>query len=143
MCRSFFCFTIRATLTIVVVERIELDPSNNPVREGLHLPTYGPLTKKVAHPCCSSLRCLLGPGSLHQQKVNYFQLWPNTINSMWLKNHRLAYRYTIIMKSLGLPIMQFLCFCRYCLACMLETSEVGKFFNFCSFNEHLIIDMSK
>ena len=50
-CRPFFCFPIRATLTIVVVEPIELDPSNNSAREGLRLPTCGPLTKTVAHPC--------------------------------------------------------------------------------------------
>ena len=46
----FFCFPIRVTLTIIVVEHIELDPSNNPAREGLRLPTCGPLTKTVAHP---------------------------------------------------------------------------------------------
>ena len=34
----------------LVVEDIELDPSNNPTREGLRLPTYGPSTKEVAHP---------------------------------------------------------------------------------------------
>ena len=51
MSKLFFCFPIRATLTIVVVEDTELDPFNNPVREGLRLPTYGPPTKEVAHPC--------------------------------------------------------------------------------------------
>ena len=40
-------------MTIVVVEDIELDPFNNPAREGLCLPTYGPPTKEVAHPCLS------------------------------------------------------------------------------------------
>ena len=53
MCKPFFCFPIRATLTIVVVEDIELDPFNNLAREGLRLPTYGPPTKEVAHPCLS------------------------------------------------------------------------------------------
>ena len=37
-------------MTLVVVEDIELDPSNNPAQEGLRLPTYGPSTKEVAHP---------------------------------------------------------------------------------------------
>ena len=50
MCKPFFCFPIRATLTIVVVEDIELDPFNNPAREGLRLPTYGPPTKEVPTP---------------------------------------------------------------------------------------------
>ena len=50
MCKPFFCFLIRATLTIVVVEDIELDPFNNPAREGLRLPTCGQPTKEVAHP---------------------------------------------------------------------------------------------
>ena len=30
---------------------IKLDPSNNSAREGFRLPTYGPPTKEVAHPC--------------------------------------------------------------------------------------------
>ena len=47
MRRPFFCFPIRATPTIIVVEHIELDSSNNPAREGLRLPTCGPLTKTV------------------------------------------------------------------------------------------------
>ena len=34
-----------------VVEDIELDPSNNPVREGFRLSTCGPSTEEVAHPC--------------------------------------------------------------------------------------------
>ena len=51
MCKSFFCCPIRATLTIVVVEDIELDPFNNPAREGLRLSTYGPPTKEVVYPC--------------------------------------------------------------------------------------------
>ena len=51
MCKPFFCFPIRATLTIVVVEDIELDPFNNPARKGLRLPTYCPPTKEIAHPC--------------------------------------------------------------------------------------------
>ena len=46
MCRPFFFLPITATQTIVVVENIELDPSNNTAREGLRLPTYGQLTKK-------------------------------------------------------------------------------------------------
>ena len=46
----FFCFPIRVTLTIIVVEHIELDPSNNPAREGHRFTTCGPLTKTVAHP---------------------------------------------------------------------------------------------
>ena len=55
MCKPFFCFLIRATLTIVVVEDIELDPFNNPAREELRLPTYGPPTKEVAHPWCKTI----------------------------------------------------------------------------------------
>ena len=50
----FFALPISATLTIVVVEDIELDPSNHPVREGLHFSTYGPPTKEVAYPCSKS-----------------------------------------------------------------------------------------
>ena len=53
MRKPFFCFPVRATLTIVLVEDIELDPFNNPARDGLRLPTYGPPTKEVAHPCCN------------------------------------------------------------------------------------------
>ena len=51
-CVDLFIFSlpITATLTIVVVENIELDPSNNPAREGLRLPTHGPLTKKLPTP---------------------------------------------------------------------------------------------
>ena len=56
MRRPFFSLPITATLTIVVVENIELDPFNNTAREGLRLPTYGPLTKKVAHPWISLLK---------------------------------------------------------------------------------------
>ena len=62
MCRPFFSLPITATLIIVVVENIELDPSNNPAQEGLRLPTYGPLTKKVAHPCLIILCRLLHQG---------------------------------------------------------------------------------
>ena len=51
MCKPFFCFRVRATLTIVIVEDIELDPFNNPAREGLRLPTLSPPTKEVARPC--------------------------------------------------------------------------------------------
>ena len=50
ICKPFFCFPIRATLTIVVVEDIELDTFYNPAREGLRLPAYGAPTKEVAHP---------------------------------------------------------------------------------------------
>ena len=67
MCRPFFFLPITATLTIVVVEHVELDPSNNPAREGLRLPTYGPLTKKVAHPCL--IICII-PGM-----ANLFKWW--------------------------------------------------------------------
>ena len=38
-------------MTTVVIEDIEIDPFNNPAREGLRLPTYGPPTEEVAHPC--------------------------------------------------------------------------------------------
>ena len=51
MCKPFFCFPIKATLTIVVVEDIAFDPFNNQARKGLRLPTYGPPTEEVAHPC--------------------------------------------------------------------------------------------
>ena len=50
MCRSFFALPIRAALTIVVVEDIELDPSNHLAWEGLRLPKYGPPTEEVTHP---------------------------------------------------------------------------------------------
>ena len=50
MCKPFVCFPIRATQTIEVVEDIELNPFNNPAREGLCLPTYGPPTKKLPTP---------------------------------------------------------------------------------------------
>ena len=76
MCKSFFCFPIRATLTIVVVEDIELEPFNNPTREGLHLPTYGPPTKEVAHPWrkvyCYRRRLKLWKNYIHQK---YFPKW--------------------------------------------------------------------
>ena len=68
MVNLFFSLPITATLIIVVVENIELDPSNNPAREGLRLPTYGPLTKKVAHLCLIIL-CII-PGM-----ANLFKWW--------------------------------------------------------------------
>ena len=75
----FFSLPSTATLIIVVVENIELDPSNNPAREGLRLSTYtfvfphlvlrfGPLTKKVAHPYLIIL-CII-PGM-----ANLFKWW--------------------------------------------------------------------
>ena len=55
-CRPFFCSSNQSDPdnSIAVVEDLELDPSNNPAREGLRLSTYGPPTKEVAHPCARS-----------------------------------------------------------------------------------------
>ena len=54
-CGPVFAFPVIAALTIVVVEDIELNPSNNPAREGLRLPTYGLSTKEIAHPCAKTM----------------------------------------------------------------------------------------
>ena len=51
-CRPFFCSSNQSDPdnSNLVAEDIELDPSNNPAREELCLPIYGPPTKEVAHP---------------------------------------------------------------------------------------------
>ena len=65
MCKPFFLLSNQSNPdNSIVVKDIELDPFDNPAREGLRLTTYGPRTKEVAHPWSNQLcmvRCFYGP----------------------------------------------------------------------------------